>query len=258
MTYARASCTAGLAFVLSFGSAFGAGGMEPYPEALLLLANGEYEAAAERVRASTETLPNIATYELLALAEARSGRAGEAVWALRSAAALGGTESGAKELRSEVYAEIPADLRPLPRRGVDAVAAWTTRVAGPNAAALVALVGVLVVGGLGLRYLLSRAPGGGGLAGGAVTAMLIAVGGLWIALRQNALAHPDEAVTIEPTSLRTAPSAEAPLVRELTAGAVVTTGERLAGHVAVVLPTGAEGWVVEGSLRTVAPLPSDG
>ena len=224
-----------------------------YAEVREALAEGRYVEAGALAEALAGERPSAAAYEALALAHLRQGRLAPAVWALRSATALGGSGAPTGRLRDEVYAELPSELRPLPRRGISAAAAWTTRTLGPNALAGVALLALLVAGGLaalsvsGVRRSL-------GIRTTAGTAAVVGLLSLWIALRQNTLALPQEAVVLAEAPLQQAPSAGAPEARPLPAGTVVRIGERLSGYCAVTLPTGEEGWVSADVLRAVEPL----
>ena len=229
-----------------------AGATTPYADARTALAQGRADQAASLAEALLAEGPDAATYELLSLAELRRGRRAEAVWALRNAAALGGAPPS-PALAEAVYADLPPGLRPLPRRGLPALAAWGMRVGGPNAAALLALVASLLAGGvLARRVLRPRTGASGPVAGAALLA--VAALCLYVAFRQNRMGHPREAVVVEEAVLREAPADGAPELEALPAGAVVATGEELSGYTAVVLPTGRRGWLRGDVLRAVAPL----
>ena len=223
-----------------------------YREARAALDEGRVAEAVAAAEEMLATGPDAATYELLSLAELRRGRQAQAAWALRNAAALGGTATSAA-VAEEVYADLSIGLRPLPRRGLPATAAWVTRTLGPNAAALLALA--LGLAGFGvLAWWLLRRGSNSRLGVAGATLLLLATCCLYLAFRQNALAHPREAVVLAEAVLRDAPADAAPEQRTLPPGAVVETGEALSGYLAVVLPTGERGWLREGEMRSVAPL----
>ena len=228
-----------------------------YAEARRSLIAGDYARAASLARGLAEEAPSEATYRLLALAESRSDRLAEAVWALRSAAALGAPTERAM-IVEEVYAPLPPELRPLPRRGISAVASAVTRSPVPQLPAGLALASALALAVITATWLIDpgRIPVGVRWGGGALAALLLLVG-LLLAFRQNRLAHPAEAVVLAKAPLLEAPGEAAPTVRELPAGAVVTAGEQLGDYVAVSLPSGKTGWVEAGVLRPVAPLASE-
>ena len=228
-----------------------------YERARALLMEGDYAAAAEVSSALAARAPSQATYRLLALAQSRLDRPAEAIWAYRSAAALG-APTAESMIVEEVYAPLPPALRPLPRRGINAFVSVVTRSPVPQFfAGLGLLAGLALVALFVLRlFAPSRLPAGGFVAGGSVALITLLVS-LFLAFRQNALAHPSEAVVLAKAPLREAPGAAAPELAELPRGAVVRTGEVLSGMTAVTLPSGKTGWVESDVLRSVAPLEVD-
>lgn len=218
---------------------------------------GDYAAAARVATTLVEQVPSDAGYRLLAIAEARQGHSGEAVWALRSATALGAPTAGVK-IVEEVYAPLPLDLHPLPHRGITAFVAVITRSLAPQLPSALALLAAAVAALLATVRLV-RPDRQAARASSISVAVALCVSGasLWLAFRQNALARPAEAVVLAEAVLRRAPAEDAPASRTLPAGAVVATGEELGGFVAAELPNGQEGWIAIGSIRRVAPLGSD-
>ena len=225
-----------------------------YERARALLMDGNYTAAAEVSSALAARAPSQATYRLLALAQSRLDRPAEAIWAYRCAAALG-APTAKSMIVEEVYAPLPPALRPLPRRGINAFVSAVTRSPVPQLfAGLGLLAGVALAALFALRlHAPSRLPASGFIVGGSA-ALLVLLASLFLAFRQNSLAHPSEAVVLAEAPLREAPGAVAPELAELPRGAVVQTGEVLSGMTAVTLPSGRTGWIEADALRSVAPL----
>lgn len=227
---------------------------QTYTEARQQLMDGDYAAAAQTASALVERAPSTSAYRLLAVARSRRNQVGEAVWALRSASALGAATSRSAAAE-ETYATLPLDLRPLPRRGIDALAGTLSRSPVPQLPSALALGAALAACVFAVRWLLGGAHGRqGGATLGLTFSLLLALLCLGLAFRQNTLARPHEAVVLAKAPLRGAPADNAPEVRELPEGTVLETGEDLGGYVAVELPTGQEGWVAALALRRVAPL----
>ena len=231
-----------------------------YDCALSALEAGGYDAAARTLEGLVEREPSAAAYQVLAKAYAADQRAIDAIWAFRSGEALGGT-SASKDLGVEIYRSLPANLVPLSSSGLDWVARRANRLPFSQLCALLALVLTALFGGVAVVNITSKRPRSSSWLAQAFVLLSAACICLWVAFRQNALAHPAEAVlVVDPNApavevpLFSAPSQGAAPVRELPPGAVVETGERLSGHTAVVLPTGESGWLPTERLRVVAPL----
>ena len=225
-----------------------------YRRARARLMDEEYAEAARVSSALAARAPSQATYRLLALAQSRLGQPAEAIWAYRCAVALGAPTSQSM-IVEEVYAPLPPSMRPLPRRGIDALAGAVTRSPVPQLfASLALLAGLGLAAAFTLRLFAPAKLSAAGFILAGSAALLVLVTGLWLAFRQNTLAYPPEAVVLAEAPLREAPGIAAPELTELPRGAVVETGEVLSGMTAVTLPSGKTGWVESDVLRPVAPM----
>ncbi len=234
---------------------------DAYRAGVAALAAADFATARASFRASLEDAPSAAAYQGFAEASLAAGDVPAATWALRNAELLGGTSTLA-QLKSRAYAEIPSDLVPLPLGGIDGLAAKVGRLPFPNLPALLAVLCFALVGVSLVRQIARRRDQAFAAPWVAlVTGLVVGLVCLWVAFRQNTLAHPPEAVAltdgtqaVDSLQLRSAPSASAPPARLISAGTVVTTSETLAGYTQAVLPTGESGWLPTNRLWPIRPL----
>jgi hypothetical protein len=86
--------------------------------------------------------------------------------------------------------------------------------------------------------------------------LAIAPAAIWLAMTVSVLieqGHRDDAVVVEATVLRAADHASAPVAMSLPAGVEVVVIERREGWSRVAVPSGATGWLPDGTVSPVSP-----